>query len=192
MSGGGCATSRREAAQPKNEARIRRLKTHPSSLEHEKEWRNAQCCSPLIKKRAFTCRAPRSIQRIWLHTRSKARHVVDGSIRLAPPREKQKATHRRGLAPCFFLLCFFLTPLVPCFLFISHSLAKMVPTSLGAHELAWPCTTPARNALFRGCSVGLSRGVLGACSGGSGWFRVQHIYEDQSTEKNGLADPLAA
>jgi len=38
--GGGCATSatsRREAALPKNEVHTRRLKTHPSALEHGKE-----------------------------------------------------------------------------------------------------------------------------------------------------------
>jgi len=38
--GGGGATSRREAALPKNEVPTSRLKTHPSALEHGKEWRN--------------------------------------------------------------------------------------------------------------------------------------------------------
>jgi hypothetical protein len=38
-SGGGCATSRRDAALPKNEVRTRRLKTRLSALEHGKEWR---------------------------------------------------------------------------------------------------------------------------------------------------------
>lgn len=37
--GGGGATSRREAALPKNEVPTSRLKTHPSALEHGKEWR---------------------------------------------------------------------------------------------------------------------------------------------------------
>jgi hypothetical protein len=43
-------TSRHEAAQPKNEVRTRHLKTHPSALEHRKEWGVISHFPPLAKK----------------------------------------------------------------------------------------------------------------------------------------------
>ena len=97
--GGGGATSRREAALPKNEVPTSRLKTHPSALEHGKEWRNILLLRPknapspakhfgqrrrILRHGKAAGESIRSIQRISQYTRSKARCVVVGLARLAP------------------------------------------------------------------------------------------------------------
>ena len=102
------ATSRREAALPKNEVPTSRLKTHPSALEHGKEWRNILPLRPknapspakhfgrrrrILRHGKAAGESIRPIQRISQYTRSKARCVVVGLARLAP-------------------ICFFTAPLV--------------------------------------------------------------------------------
>ena len=106
--GGGGATSRREAALPKNEVPTSRLKTHPSALEHGKEWRTILLLRPknapspakhfgrrrrILRHGKAAGESIRSIQRISQYTRSKARCVVVGLARLAPgmtfPRGRQ-------------------------------------------------------------------------------------------------------
>ena len=97
--GGGGATSRREAALPKNEVPTSRLKTHPSALEHGKEWRNILLLRPknapspakhfgrrrrILRHGKAAGESIRSIQRISQYTRSKARCVVVGLAGLAP------------------------------------------------------------------------------------------------------------
>ena len=72
--GGGGATSRREAALPKNEVPTSRLKTHPSALEHGKEWRNILLLRP--KKRAFARQA------FWSEEKNITTRTREGSRRV--------------------------------------------------------------------------------------------------------------
>jgi hypothetical protein len=118
--GGGGATSRREAALPKNEVPTRRLKTYPSALEHGKEWRNILLLRPkngpspaknfgrrrrILRHGKAAGESIRSIQRIPQYTRSKARCVVVGLARLAPNTPTTNDERWRCCPACLLRLC---------------------------------------------------------------------------------------